>query len=320
MRISRLLPLALALSLTAAAPAAAADGPIATLPEVSPVKSVGDTVAWEAGGKIVVSQAGRITTLAIEPGEGGFDLGTDARGNRRIVYTRCGRTCDLRIATLDGVSKPIRNASSPHYDESAPTLWAGRLAWARKDVIYTRKLTDSSRVRSKRLGTVPRRSCGGINGRCSTTRGRSVDELELHNGRLAELVSYEDPNGAGQGRYDIRLTDPRTGRRRNVKSVTIGEGGQSVFGLSAGGGRIAWALTCFGDPSGCGFGAARFTPSTGVYERTRSPSGLVGFSLLDRDSAYVLVPTGGAEGNEGSNEGLCPCHLEERTITGWRVP
>jgi hypothetical protein len=208
----------------------------------------------------MVSQAGRITTLPIDIAAGDFDLGTDARGNRRLVYVQCGRSCDLRIATLDGVSKPIRNASSPHFDESVPTLWAGRLAWARKDVIYTRRLSDPTRVRSRRLGTVPRRTCPGFNPGCQGTHNRSVDELELHNGRLAELVSY---------------------------------------------------------PGGCGFGAARFGPSDRVYERTRGIRGLVGFSLLDGDRAYVLIPSGDPEGGE---DALCPCRLEERTIAGWRVP
>lgn len=316
----RRLLLALA-ALLAAAPAAAAQDPVATVPAVTPLKALGDTVAWSARGaapgdpyRLTVRRDGVVETVPVAAREqpGDFDLGTDATGAPLLVYTRCAATCDLFSSTLDGVERRIAGASSPHYDESVPTVWRGRLAWARRDVVYTRRLSDASSVPSRRLLRLPRRTCPEPDFRCAATRERSIDELELYGRNLGVLSSLVEPTGPGFGQLRVQVLDPQSGRLRASQVLTRGLGGQTLLGLSLRGGRVAYALTCFGDPSGCRYGVRRQRLDGSGREQTRELRDLLGFAAagLAGERAFVLRPTRSIE--EGDP---CPCRLEERALS-----
>ena len=84
-----------------------------------------------------------------------------------LVYSRCAtqtlsqrRGCDLYRYSLDaGSESKLAGANSAHASEIAPTIWRGRIAWARisdtaktrRPPIYTRALGASASTRSRRL-------------------------------------------------------------------------------------------------------------------------------------------------------------------------
>ncbi len=325
----RPLLLVLLVFLVAVPVAAAQEPPIATIPNVTPLRALGDTLVWSTRGpgeqdpyRLTVRSGGVNHTPPLRSFDdaGDFDVGTDASGTPLLVYIRCKPGCDVYTAALDGTGeKRIAGASSPHYDESAPTLSRGLLAFARKDVVYERRLTASTNVRSRRVLTVPRLTCPYGPKTCARTRLRSIDELELDGQSLGVIMNFVEPEGASNGRTEVRYADLRRGsvRVRTLRGQSAGEGGQTLLGVSFAGGKLGFALSCFGDPGGCGYGAHRFTPATGLLERTTQASQLNGFSLAGAsgDQAYVLTP---ADGSEAGEDETCPCQISQRDVGGWR--
>src|SRR5919206_3367325 len=67
------------------------------------------------------------------------DIGSDSSGRPALVYSRCSNPpgvasgCDLFVSSLDGATgeRPVRNANDPNHNDTNPTLWRGRIAWAR---------------------------------------------------------------------------------------------------------------------------------------------------------------------------------------------
>jgi hypothetical protein len=152
-------------ALVVVAPAASADTPIATVDRPTGIR------AWKGIGVFSVhdAQAGayrlaitrlgsapELLPVAARPVPFDADVGPDSRDEAAIVYSRCEREapgrrgCDLfRYSLTRGVEAPIRNADSDTASEFNPTIWGGRVAWARtyderedaRPYVYTRELT-----------------------------------------------------------------------------------------------------------------------------------------------------------------------------------
>ena len=302
----RRLVLALVLPAVVAAPAAAADEPVATLAAPTPLRAYRDVVVWSLRtphGYQLWMRRGNAPLAQIPVAEreraGGFDVGGDAGGRPLLAYTRCARSCDIYTATLDGHERRIAAASAPSENEGHPAVSNGVLAWSRGPRLYTRRVSDPKRRASRLLLTL--------------TRGNAFDELDVSGTRVAYLASRERRGRVG---YLVGTFDARTAEARIVRRIGTGEGGQFVFGLGFHARRLGWAMSCAGDPSGCGAGAFRLRSPDGRIERTTSVSQAIGFTLAGPSAAYVLQGTR----NEGGAEDpfLCPCRLEHRTSVSWR--
>ena len=305
----RRLPLLLAvLALAAGAAPAHADETVATLPAITPVRAYQDIVVWSAktphGFQLFMRRGNGAPALVPIPEReraGGFDLGSDAKGAPLLAYTRCKRSCDIYTATLAGKERRIAAASAPSENEAHPAVSQGRLAWLRGLRVYTRKLSDSARVPSRRLYSLPRRS-----------RGRSLEDLDISGRRVAFLGSHFQEDDRLE--YLVRVVDTRTARVRKVRDIGTGEGGQFVFGLGFHSGLLGWGMSCNGDPSGCSSGAYRYHPGSRETDHTGSVSQAVGFTLSGANEAYVLQGTV----EDGEGDFRCPCRLDHRAAVTWR--
>jgi hypothetical protein len=295
--------LVLALAVAAlAAPASALAVPVAA--------PAGATAVREYQGTIVFSQFDRATSqwrlairragqppqlLPVAPGDREFDadIGPDSNGNPQLIYQRCGETCDLFVYSLSGAGgeRPVRNANDPERHDTQPTLWRGRIAWARiygeqqdrKVVVYTKRLTDPRSKRSTRLPGVPERRCGDSEPDiCNTTTGRSVDALELFGDNLAEVVGYLCRGCSGTSQAELRLVRVSTRRSAMIAFQAVGLGGQQLIGPSfVPGGTLAWYKACLGDPEGCrnnAGGPFRYSLSRRTYTKATGPVRVDGFA------------------------------------------
>ena len=77
--------------------------------------------------------------------------------------TNTSTGCDLVVFSLAGPprERPVRNANTTHSDEFAPTLWKGRVAFARRATdsdrarVYIRQLAGARSRPSERLPGAP---------------------------------------------------------------------------------------------------------------------------------------------------------------------
>lgn len=347
----------LALLLLPAAAAAETRSPIAALPNESPVREYAGTALlsrYDASARayrlVVVDGRGAQRVLPVAPARGPFDadIGPGADGEPLVVLSTCvgddrvaEPDCDLQMLRLDGSGPtPIAAANTPERTEYAPTVWRGRIAFARshtQPVVYTRPLDAPRSMRSRRLPGVPTRRCSELVDRprtpaaCRTTR-RNVQELELRGSLLALDVGYVVRDQAGHGTDEVRLDDLRTGSARRVAKLSFGEGGQDWLGLSFAGGRLGWTKSCFGDPGGCStHGPYRYDPRDDTYQAAEGPyRALAGFALtaagsLQLDGRSELgdgpqeVAPGPCTDPRGGGRGPNACPLERVTGMRWRA-
>jgi hypothetical protein len=295
-RIPLALLLAALASLGAAAVSAAAqEQVVARLDAPAPIAAHQDVVAWSvrdaaSGRWSLVTNRGPVPV----PTRGApfdVDLGPGVRDEVVAVYSRCRtetgglgvyatlvepwRGCDLYRATLDGREERIAAASSPTADETWPTIWKTRVAFARR---YDRKraypyLYLNSGSRSRRVPGGPRNAC--FPGGCSDARRSRPSGLELYGRRLAFSWAYQ---ALGEGpATQLRVHDVDGRQTRTVVDRVQGGGLTGIGALFPAfeGGSVLWMRQCFGDPGGCvrrsGLFAARFLEPR--PRRTPFPSG-----------------------------------------------
>lgn len=255
------------------------------------------------------------------------DIGPRRNGGSQLVYVRCEDTCDLFTYALPGGGqvptgeRRIVRASDPDHDDLTPTIWNGRIAWARvygeqidrKVVVYTRSLDGPSPSRvaaSTRLPGVPVRRCGDVNRTCGATNGRTVLALELYGKNLAQVVSYGCRGCSGTSQSELRLVDARTRAARQVMFQVVGLSGQSLVGPSFHAGTLGWYRACLGDPAGCQGGTAtpyRYAVTSG--RGSRAPGGPVrvdGFA----DTGSTLYEVAGCN-FETSGDFNRDCRIDE---------
>jgi hypothetical protein len=281
----------LVLGLVASAPASASDTVVAELQRPSTIRSyAGIQVfsAFEDGAyRLAILRADTVELVPVEPAQAPFDadIGTDGKGRPQLVYTRCeaaGRRCDLYAFSLagGGVERPVRSANTTDGDEFAPTLWNGRLAFARKvegrdlPAVYTRQLSSPRSRPSVRLPGIRRRT---------STRG--VLELELHGRRLAQIVFFA-------GQTEVRLVGLADRGVRRLARTGVGEGGQYFAGIGFAAGHLAWVSSWIGGGGAVRPGIYRYRLTTGALARAAFPPAaagpIVGLALFDADGAYAI--------------------------------
>jgi hypothetical protein len=233
--------------------------------------------------------------LPVAPADRTFDadIGLGAAGPQ-LVYTRCDETCNLFTYNLGGGpqgERAIRNANDPEHNDIAPTIWRGRIAWARiygeqidrQVIVYTKSLTAPRSRPSTRLPGVPVRRCGDFGPTtCGPTSGRTVESLELWGDNLAQTVTYGCRNCSGISQKELRLVRVSTRQASQVAFQVSGLSGQSLIGPSFQNGFLSWYRACLGDPAACEGGRAqpwRFNLRLRRYARgTGGPIAVHGFA------------------------------------------
>jgi hypothetical protein len=283
---------------------ASADTQIATTKLPTPVRSWGGVAAFslhdQASGsyRLAISRhAGAPELVAVAAQATAFDLdvGPGERGSPTIVYSRCSqpgpppRGCDLyRYSLSTGTESKLVGASAESTSETAPTIWHGRVAWARLSDgagadhtprIVTRRLSAPRSRPSRRLPGIPSGLCR--HGGCA------VRELELRGRRLALNVGSPGPvcsNG------QIRL-DSLAGRAFRVARTTCGLDGQTFVGVSFDARNLYFARFCQVGRCDSRVGAFRYSVRTARYSLAPSGERLTGFSYDAGGRAYeVLAP------------------------------
>ncbi len=223
--------------------------------------------------------AGTVRDLAVSSQAKAFDadLGPDSAGRPSAVFSQCEGSCDLAVIGLaPGASpRPVRNANTSQQDETSPSVWRGRIAFARRYdaqtvAAYTKRL-DAPRARpSSRLAGLPAERCGAVDAPdCRPIDDAEVVGLELWGRWVAQSWTYQPTGFPGFRQNEIRLTDIARTDTRQVAAMVTGLGGQSYLGPSAVDGHVAFAKTCKGDPGGCftaNSGPLRYRITTARYE------------------------------------------------------
>jgi hypothetical protein len=286
------------------APSAAAEELIATTEDPTSIRSWRGVAVFSVfdeaarGFRLHVSRDGAAPEPLAVPVQGrpfDADVGPDSAGRPVVIYSRC-RTitvvrrggCNLyRYSLTSGRESRIAVASLGGVEEVAPTIWRGRIAWARAgDVprIYTRALDAPRARRSQRLADIPPRLC--------RSGGCEVKELELRGTRLAVNFGYPGPV-CNNGRI---LLGTVAGRFTRVAETTCGLNGQNFIGLSFDTRNLYYARFCASEPVGCGrsrFGAFRVSLSSGRAALARFGRRLTGWSYDSAGRAFeVLAPDG----------------------------
>jgi hypothetical protein len=302
-RRSGLLVVSLVVALVAAVPVSAADTVVARLLAPSQVRAYAGmqvfSVFQDGAYRLAIRRQGRVEMLPVASSRRPFDvdIGPDRNGRPQLVYTRCqvergvaSHGCDLSVLSLDGRGRerPVRGANT-QANETRPTLWRGRIAFARQvtgrdqPVVYTRALTSPRSRPSRRLPGIPRRTRG------HRTMDGSIDELELHANGLAQIVSFL----ADSQRSDVRLVDISDRSSRALARVGVGEGGQYFVGIGFAGQYLGWAFQWVGGGGGGLIpGIYRQHLSTGELSRAAaSPlvdGTVTGLALFAADGAYMI--------------------------------
>jgi hypothetical protein len=290
--------LAAALAISAG-PASAADTRVAELQRPSMIRTfAGVTVFSDFDGtayRLAILRRGRVEHLPVAPSQAPFDadVGPDRSGRPQLIYTRCTTErpgelgvndndgCDLVVYSLAGAGgeRPVRGANTTAGNEFAPTLWRGRIAFARqlpgggRPLVYTRRLGAPRSQPSTRLP--------GIRKRTST---RGILELDLSGRNLAQRVFFS-------GRTQVRLVDTSTRRARVLAVTGVGEGGQYFVGIGFADGYLGWAAQWVVGGGQVTPGIYRYRLANGALARARDPQGLLWIMALapfSADGAYVL--------------------------------
>jgi hypothetical protein len=240
------------------------------------------------------------------------DIGPGPGGAPVIVFARCQATDRCRLARTTpagGTEMPITGSAATDGWESAPTVWGGRLAFARRygtgsERVYVRPLNAGAAVRSVRLPGVPARECEEVTA-CRPITDGTVRELELRGTTLAQGVHFGLLSEGICGEGQVRLVDLTRRTSRRVEHVICGLSGATLLGVSLTPTHLLYARICPGDPGGCQNHTTlinRYRLSDHRLEQAAQPDLLTGFAALhDDDAIEVRAPE--------SHDGNCTNHL-----------
>jgi hypothetical protein len=328
---ARRLVVTIVLGAALGAPAAAAAAtPIAPLAAPTPIRAWAGTAVLSVqdaatGDYRLATQRGTAAPQPlprIPPAAKPFDadIGPGPGGAPVIVFARCPvpRRCHLaRTTPAGGTETPIRGATATGGFESAPTVWGGRLAFARRypsgsERVYVRPLAAGPQVRSTRLPGVPARECEEVGG-CRAIRDGTVPELELRGSTLAQNVHFSLKTVGICGEGQLRLVDVARRTSRLVTHTTCGLSGSTLLGASLTATHLLFARVCPGDPAGCESHSTillRYHLASHRFEQVLERDLVTGFAALhDGDAIEVRAP-GGPDGDcTNSIEGTSPACL-----------
>lgn len=300
-RRSLLVAALVVLGLVAVAPAGAADTVVGHLLRPSTIRDYGGIQVFSdfdgSAYRLAIRRAGSVVRLPVAPSRAPFDvdIGPDRHGRPQLVYTRCrverpdvdlGRNdstgCDLVLLSLagGGGERRVRGANTATADEFAPTVWKGRLAFARRvrgrgrALVYTRQLTAARSRPSVRLPGAP-----------GHTSSRGILELDLRADKLAQIVRFRQS-------AEVRLVDVSRHTVRRLSRVGVGEGGEFFTGIGFAGAHLGWALNCLVSCRPLVEGIYRYRLATGTLVRADPPLGpggaVIGLALFAPNGAYVI--------------------------------
>jgi hypothetical protein len=306
----------------AAVPAAAASQPLASVAVDVPISAAGGWVAWSApvaggGFGLFAWHAGAVAQVPVAPRPQPFDvdLGTDAHGRTVATFSRCavapvvlrGRTeawsgsgCRVRVVDLatgreraGGVPRP------PGTSDTTPSMWRGRIAFARRDVRRHRNVAQvmlwspsARRLTALAHGAMPT-DCPYASGCKGMTVLGAVDGLDLGARFAAFRWLVQAPGIVGHVAWEVRADRLSDGRSRLVGWGFLGEactGGTDAIlpSLPSADGSDVWftqrATECYVDTASlvrfdADMRGAAFGPLEGeILQSTR-----------DGDSLYALV-------------------------------
>jgi hypothetical protein len=202
--------------LGAAAPVYAADQLITRDPTAANVTAHGGSanVVWARVGsdgrsRLVQRVRNRNRDLPVRPKAGLFDpdLGTNARGHRVIVYTRCaglsGRNCDVwQYDMADRRESKVAGASTAGCSEFAPSVWIGAVAF----------------------GSSGPGRCNGLYIARRKTRLRLDERVPAETDLRAHRVAYLHIPPGDTSRTFLRIRGARGGKSRLVVTGFAAEG------------------------------------------------------------------------------------------------
>jgi hypothetical protein len=240
------------------------------------------------------------------------DIGPGPGGAAVIVFARCQSAdrCRLeRTTPAGGTETAIPGAAAIDGWESAPTVWGGRLAFARhyrtgSERVYARPLNAGARVRSVRVPGVPATECEEVTS-CRPITDGTVPELELRGTKLAEVVHFGLRSEGICGEGQVRLVDVARRTSRRITQTICGLSGSTLLGVSLTATHLLYARVCPGDPGGCQEHStllSRYRLSDHHLDQVAQRDLLTGFAALhDDDAIEVQAPE--------SRDGNCTNHI-----------
>jgi hypothetical protein len=238
--------------LAAAAPAGAQERALATEQRPTDVAAWGADAVWSsfdpasATYRLVRSRdGGAPAPLPVAPSPRPFDvdLGTNRSGSTYAVYTRCahGDTgCDLyRLGLGTGREERLASLSSPRWDERDPTIFRGRIAFVRHELVGG-DMGNTIRIGDTTASGTPTKAL---------VKGTGLSRPELGSSHLA----YTRPRQAPWGVEQVRVVTVATRADRLVYEARSGGANAArVTGpsLSDSGKSFLWARTNNGSGTG----------------------------------------------------------------------
>lgn len=249
---------------------------------------------------LAVLHEGTSRDLAVPPQKQVFDAdaGPDSHGDPSAVVSLCRGSCDLFVIGLQAGDRlrPVRNANTKGRDEIAPSVWRGRLVFARRyskdDVVPYTKLLRAPRHRpSDRLAGLPDERCGAVDPpRCRPIEDVDLARMDLWGRWVGQSWTYQPKGFPGFRQNEIRLTNVKRTDTRQVAAMTTGLGGQTYLGPAFADGRLAFFKACHGDPGGCApstSGALRYRISDQHYEHVGRNEAWSGWTDDGRTAFHV---------------------------------
>jgi hypothetical protein len=310
--------------------AAAAAEPVAELPARVPFAAQGGWIAWSTpapgdGWQLTTAHDGVVAAAPLRPRARPWDvdLGTTATGRVVATFSRCaraprvdgggvrpesGRGCRVHVADLASGRESIPRIRRPRgASDTTPTMWRGRIAFARRDATRHRRqriLLWSPRTRrTTRLpgGRVPSR-CPYPTGCRGQARRGTVQGMDLGGRSLAFSWAVLDPALIGVG-YGWELRADRLVDRRGVLigSGYVGGACESVLpSAPVVDGAHAWFAQRVIDCDAADVTAQRYDPR---HPRSHGASGALPADVLAlaRDAGGLVLLRGPT---------TCPCTLE----------
>jgi hypothetical protein len=243
------------------------------------------------------------------------DVGSDKAGRPVVVYSRCAeepkryrygaplwveaRSCDLyRYDFATDRERKITSASTAGASEFLPSIWGGRIAFFRRyerrsgrrgklPHLYVRSLVGS---RFTRLPVGSLRTCRrDFKGRkrCAAFTKPTPTSLDLRGRRVAFAWEFE---GLTEGpSFQIWLRDVPSRRGTLVEQGGTGLSANILRWPVIEPGRLFYAQTCAGDPTGCAgrHRYHRYEIRTKRHAEARAPSRLIGHARSGGVTFYV---------------------------------
>jgi hypothetical protein len=287
------------------------------------LSAYGGRLVWSrvdptTGDFFLVTRARGVTSApSISPRKVPFDadVGPDRRGKPVVVYSRCleepqrysygtpiwreARGCDLyRYDFATGRERKVLPASTAGASEFLPSIWRGRISFFR---LYERRpgrhgdfprlyVRSSAGSRSTRLpvGSVRwcRRDFKGRR-RCGTFTRPGPTALDLVGRHVAFAWQFE---GLTEGpSFQIWLRDIPSRRGTLVEQGGTGLSANILRWPAIERGRLFYAQSCAGDPTGCGSRLRfhRYQIRTGRRAEAPAPPRLVGHARGRGTTFYV---------------------------------